>query len=499
MSETSFNHHDIERPIKNSSREVEILSGPISFHFYPDISGKRILLLGDKHVNESLCENQTSKGGYEVHKWLKDLSEIAPQCLDIFCEDEYYVHNLPPPPSPILPQTPSLNSKNQQRGGSQALKDYDNPLSAVGSIFIPYMFNQKCSDIMRYHYIDIRSFIHHDNSQSYIRNLFYYMDDQISNNDMKYFNRKWDTITKKDKLIKYYLGFDLTLKDLFIEYCQDCAKIANIKLDLDQIRNEIQIVWGLISKRLSKTTLDTNRFFSTILPILARESSADCIQTAIMDVYTILRIFTRFQITNIERGPLKCYQKEISNVIIYAGNFHIQVYVQFFQDYFEIKPLINHPNQNDTQCIQLEKPFDYFQGYTIKKMQNPVNKQVRQFLIDHPNTQLLQILGHEINHLLYEKYQNTKPKTKKELGETYDRDGPYFGPTCFKLPRMNINFGQRGFNTYQFDASNGLLYNSKNRKKILSLILAYKPQVVETAINNYVDNLDWGTHSCFGL
>src|SRR5258706_10683620 len=39
-------------------RQLEILSGPVSFYFYHNLLGRRILLLGDRHNKDALCQQQ---------------------------------------------------------------------------------------------------------------------------------------------------------------------------------------------------------------------------------------------------------------------------------------------------------------------------------------------------------------------------------------------------------------------------------------------------------
>ena len=61
------------------SRRIQSLSGPISFYYYPNISGKRILLLGDYHAKVNMCSSAQSP---EIQSWLKQLALDAPSCLD---------------------------------------------------------------------------------------------------------------------------------------------------------------------------------------------------------------------------------------------------------------------------------------------------------------------------------------------------------------------------------------------------------------------------------
>src|SRR5438128_2094085 len=85
----------VEKPKKKSTQIVEtvsplplwrrltFLSGPISFVFYPNLNGKKILLMGEQHKMLNLCSlnlcpvsKQKKKVCqiYEIHQWLKDLA-----------------------------------------------------------------------------------------------------------------------------------------------------------------------------------------------------------------------------------------------------------------------------------------------------------------------------------------------------------------------------------------------------------------------------------------
>src|SRR5258706_5278214 len=60
-------------------RHLSVLSGPISFFFYHDLLGRRILLLGDRHDTATLCDsdlchdsNQPNCFTYDVQQWIID-------------------------------------------------------------------------------------------------------------------------------------------------------------------------------------------------------------------------------------------------------------------------------------------------------------------------------------------------------------------------------------------------------------------------------------------
>ena len=83
-----------------------------------------------------------------------------------------------------------------------------------------------------------------------------------------------------------------------------------------------------------------------------------------MDLYFLLRLFIIFDEKKMNRGPVYCRDlkyKEIKNAIVYAGAYHIDIYLLFLKQYFGIEPEINIQNDSDNKCLEFEKPFDFFQ------------------------------------------------------------------------------------------------------------------------------------------
>ena len=349
---------------ENNSRQLKVLSGPISFYYYPSIDGKRVLLLGDQHRNGTYCnkdelanisKQNSELGAYEIHDWLWDLSKVAPECLDIFNETGYFPIN--------------------QKGG-EPLKSYDSPLEAISDSFLKCVYNKQCSDRMRYHYIDIRQFMVEKGDDDIISEsqlLDLYFKKQTLDDLSKYliFEKKWNRRNKIEILLKYYIGLDRKYfaKKTFSEYCKDYAKAVDEPIKTYKIDLEVKRIWKLIDKELSKTTLDKNKFFEIMLPIAIENVPISMIGSSIVDIYVLLRLFIKFNENKMIRGPNMCQSNQIvENAIIYAGDYHIQDYVSFFHNYFGIDPYISYPSKNDTQCLHLSKPFDYFANQYFKQV-----------------------------------------------------------------------------------------------------------------------------------
>ena len=74
---------------ETSPRSLVALSGPSIFAFYPNLNGKRVLLLGEVHGDINLCGQSKDYKVYPLDQWIYDLSYSTTDCLDLFVEDVY--------------------------------------------------------------------------------------------------------------------------------------------------------------------------------------------------------------------------------------------------------------------------------------------------------------------------------------------------------------------------------------------------------------------------
>ena len=345
---------DNQKLILHPSRQLQILNGPVSFIFYPNVQGKKILLLGDIHdihalCNKNSCSTQNGTGCqiYEVQQWLSDLATSSPQCLDIFVEDPYI---------------------KSQKGGA-TLQSSPSPLTAVRKQFIECAFNKiKCPPNLRYHYVDIRLIRFQGKT---IPDPLGRLLDQIPKS---YLFTQWSDLIPlyidQIPIIKeYYIGYNRTTsaKNIFYQFYQDLAKIVSITYNQDSLDSEINALWKIFDKQLSKTTLNKNQFFQALLKVHSLSDIYKSLLAIPMDVYLLSRLFTQFDINKMKRGPIGCHDtkySQIQNAIIYAGDFHIRRYHKFIHLYFNILPLIyktgNPIDPQRPQCIKLDQPFDFF-------------------------------------------------------------------------------------------------------------------------------------------
>ena len=347
---------DKQKLILHPSRQLQILNGPVSFLFYPNIQGKKILLLGDIHnihalCNINSCSTQNDPGCkiYEVQQWLSDLATSSPQCLDIFVEHPYI---------------------KSQKGGA-ALQSSPNPLQAIRNQFRSCAINKiKCPPNLRYHYVDIRLIEFEGET---IPDPLGKLLDIISIYGLstQWYNLIPLYINQIPIIKEYYIGYNRTTpaKNIFYQFYQDLAKIVSIPYNQDSLDTEINALWKIFDKQLSKTTLNKNQFFQALLKVHSQPpiDIHGSLLTLPMDVYLLSRLFTQFDIHKMKRGPIGCHDpkySQIHNAIIYAGDYHIRLYQKFIHQYFNILPLISKTgNPLDPlrpQCIKLDQPFDFF-------------------------------------------------------------------------------------------------------------------------------------------
>jgi hypothetical protein len=317
----------------HNCRKLIKLSGPSVFKFYDNINGKRILLLGEVHNIYRLCNRKDNI--YEIHNWLYDLAENAPECLDLFVEDIY------------MSAKHKKNLKN--------IKAYGAPIPAVRDKFINYN-----SQKSRYHQVDIRQ---GEVSEDPFISMYYFF---AKKNINKLESDELDIIISnfnKKNIISYILGIDTSEfnKDYYLEFLSAINKFLGANFI---ISNKNKFPFKIIDKELSKMnkSIDKHAFIQTLYKLYIKQTLIHALSTIFMDIYVLSRLFITFDKLKMSRGPRACQKYiEPKNVIIYGGRDHIDVYANFFERFFKIKPIINIVNSTKNQCITLPKSFDFFQ------------------------------------------------------------------------------------------------------------------------------------------
>ena len=349
------------------SRQLVALSGPSMFAFYPNVHGKRILLLGEFHKIVSTCQSDICKAitvdkeecnVYDLHTWLGDLVKNGPECVDIFVEQSYLAD-----PKKILPK--------KQLGG-KPLELYSSPLSAIKDKFkncrtTKAKMKEKCyADNLRYHFVDLRGY--KGITKSALLYMYLHKSPQAVLYPSPVIYKKYTP--KKLELFLYVMGLDRSssTKQIYDNYLTDLA--SSVKMTVNLVENDkyIKMLWGSIDKELMKLdpTLDKTKFLKTILDLaMEKTNMAIILFTLPQDTYFLLRLFMKFDKSKLTRGPQGCRTDDyevVKNAILHAGSYHTKFYKEFIQRYFGQLPDTNYyvPYTNQNQCLTFEKPFDFF-------------------------------------------------------------------------------------------------------------------------------------------
>lgn len=365
-----------------SYRRITTLSGPISYYYYNQVMGKRILLLGDIHLALKNCSNYKAyKEKYiTVYQWLEDLFTHTDTCIDFMLETEL---------------------------GWEHLKDVYEPVKPID--IMRQKFDDFKNDKVRNHAIDIRQFF-----QNY---LFFLPEAKVFNKKQsKYLmgksSTKNDLIVKTIKAIineKYVNSYfkpilnDLTVIEIQMliqhsDYTDQKYKIDRIKPDDHNNLYEL-IYFSLEHKILSvDSTSFTEQYYIDLqtliysflerarniilkeihksifkdkadrfIDLILQSSSNTYFEFSyLLDTYLLARLFITFN--QRKRGPALCHDSNtMKNVIIYAGNAHILSIKNFLDANFNVLPLHAYDNRG-IQCINFNGSFDFFTGLYDKKI-----------------------------------------------------------------------------------------------------------------------------------
>lgn len=329
-------------------RILKKLSGPTTFIYYPEINGKRLLLLGEKHSIIDICHKNNDET-QEIHEWLYNLAFFSPTCLDLFVEDNIFSI-----------KKSKIKPLNKYRAPLQAVRYTFNPCNKIQK-------NEKCNvDNLRYHLVDLREL-----DENYQNFSFTFMESSfdLSEEEIK---KVSDILDKYFNNIIYFIsGF--SEDELGKKYYYKILKILS-ESDLNKYIENYEIYRikyiKFIKKQIKKIENFDQNFFLECLINANKKNSEDNIYDLFieisslinMDVYFLLRYLHTYDHDKIERGPEKCRKKEFNTPkysIVYGGTTHIEVYNYFFQEYYNIKPSIYI--KKNKSCIKFSESFDFFE------------------------------------------------------------------------------------------------------------------------------------------
>jgi hypothetical protein len=385
------------------------LSGPCSLSLHKsNIYNKTIYIFGELHGNENSCtkkcnddkilyKNQcvstTSKKGknllkqghkiykeYSIENYLGQLFNNTSVFIDFFLEISK---------TPILSDDPaSYLVKIQNKfidcwtGSSYNLipepEENDNLFTAKKSPL--GVLNSDVCKLTRMHYIDVRRDINLYDTWNSSNDLGILVDilNRLSNSlyhdiNMIFKENRYSYITKTRflNILRKLSGS----KKVYKEYIFDIFKNKIVKKELKKsiikkkidtfFSKKISILSSNYRKQIKNVCIDLIYIIENKLPSSYSNLYSDyfdvvnnyliLLEALIMDVYTISRIFKRF---DIKSGILQ--PSEVSNIIIYTGEAHSDIYREFLVYIgFDTINYIQNENENE-RCLNIssfQQPF----------------------------------------------------------------------------------------------------------------------------------------------
>jgi hypothetical protein len=337
--------------LNHPSRNLRVLSGPNIIWFYRNVQGKRIMLLGERHTIQTICNDQvlSKRGSFEVQDWLIQLGWNAPSCVDIFVESYY-----------------KASEDNCHKKGK--LATYKDPLSAIRCDF---KIHGNIPPYVRYHDIDLRII------EGIEFPMFTWF---ILTRNKSGFGLDYIKVVNKYKkythtLINYMLTADKSqqAKLIYNEFASDMFQIIDIPYSENKYNSMFDKYTKLIDKEFSKSELDRDKTLETLSSVYINTLDMwNILMNIPMDLYFLIRLFVKFDSSKLQRGPTGCRtRKDVvsNNVIVYSGSNHSLIYANFINNYFNKVPTFMLGDRHN-QCIEftsssksagaLDKPFDFF-------------------------------------------------------------------------------------------------------------------------------------------
>lgn len=371
----------INESIKPNPRQLNILSGPCLFTYYPNFINRKLLFVDEIH-NKRHMFTQLTPSIYETHRWLYDLCMDAPECVDLFLEIPY-IHKINPNYDYKFIEKIPMETYNKP------LVKFEAPLDAVRQIFsscYTEKINEKklCfSNMVRLHYVDIRM------TNPIGSPIFEFQNFETNNPNITKLTQlptpTIDTITKIFNYIIYernssdgiifftyicdlYSQYDYKLtsyKEKYYQYMSEYLRIRRKRIEkLDPIFNYSSFWESYFNVWIHYIT---NRMDNSLNPNHSNNiySINFNIGQLLIDLYIITRIFTKFDASKMSRGPTGCKNNPVTkNVIVYAGKDHCEFLAKALSKYKpNIMPLINSDicwQKGKKSHLIFDKPFDYF-------------------------------------------------------------------------------------------------------------------------------------------
>ena len=186
----------------------------------------------------------------------------------------------------------------------------------------------------------------------------------------KNINKKKSTKEKEEEINKIYSKFNIVLKSLYIfKVHVKRALYKEIYYYLEGYKN----IKNIINKQFGKTLLSRKDFIDNFdniwgqLPVFNNLTDLDT-KATLMDIYTLCRMFAKFDENKLERGPKSCRGRDglynnPRNIIFYGGCVHTDNYAKFIKSINKNKQ--NPNNFTINSCMELKESYVDFT--TVRK------------------------------------------------------------------------------------------------------------------------------------
>jgi hypothetical protein len=323
-----------------NSRKLNKLSGPCSFTLFENVlnTDTKILILGEFHDLDKTCK---SGKFYEIQDWLYDLSKDAPECLDIFIEE-------------VINAQPVTNNIAK-------FENFTSPLQTVVEQFNDLLKRKEHSYTTRCHFVDVRSSF--KDSMYYDKLIILGLEEK---NNQDFYNR-WKL--ELPMIRNYYLGFEseknhangeMMTKQYISEVFKNTHGANITNTELNHMHTEIVRVRDFIKRQLRKSIL----FVPKIKEIVAQWEPKNLLSILSngMDIFLLTRVFSKFDASKMNRGPLFCRNTPFpKNIIIYCGDAHQEFVTFFLHRYFEMTPQMKL-RCTASKCLTFDPAFDFFKS-----------------------------------------------------------------------------------------------------------------------------------------
>jgi hypothetical protein len=324
---------DPEYPLR-----IRGLRGVNRFTYYPDVQSRRILLLGESHNRDVEMSPYTM-----VNVWLHDLIEAAPVCVDLFIESPF---------EDRLGMTIPENFKNK------LTRAYISPMHLTSYEFenCNAGHSRKCHlEKLRLHSVDTRTAQY---------DYAYVIGNSLINKTFKESITEISSLSETDRtdILRYMSGLE--------ENENGRIKLLTVFKPFDVDVNEYLRMRKLAIARNQKLInkipgFSVERFLNILIPFysLTRLLIVTAITSFEMDVYFLLRFLHVYDRNKMGRLSGVCQNEEYEIAkysIVYTGSAHTDVYMRFFNVYFETSPTIDLDSPE--KSIEFEEPFGFFDG-----------------------------------------------------------------------------------------------------------------------------------------